>query len=127
MDLLRRLDPRTILANLNSVCSLIQNGSDDNEEVVQDLLSSVDTPLQVRKCVQSGKLYLCCDYNRDGDSYRSPWSNKYYPLPNGDDDIPPPYPLDLLRQLELKANDSFDVYRDLYYEGSGISLSLIHI
>lgn len=121
LDLLRRLDPRTILANLNSVCSLIQNGSDDNEEVVQDLLSSVDTPLQVRKCVQSGKLYLCCDYNRDGDSYRSPWSNKYYPLPNGDDDIPPPYPLDLLRQLELKANDSFDVYRDLYYEGSGIS------
>ena len=23
--------------------------------------------------------YLLCDYNRDGDSYRSPWSNTYEP------------------------------------------------
>ncbi|KAK6454861.1 F-actin-capping protein subunit beta [Scheffersomyces xylosifermentans] len=121
LDLLRRLDPKSISDNLNTICTLIQNGDDEGEELVQDLLSSIDTPLKVSKCTQSGKQYLSCDYNRDGDSYRSPWSNKYYPTPAVDDDAPPPFPSDLLRQLELKANDSFDVYRDLYYEGAGIS------
>ncbi|CAM9019656.1 unnamed protein product [Wickerhamomyces anomalus] len=67
----------------------------------------------------NGKKYLTCDYNRDLDSYRSPWSNKYYPvLEDGDDESP--FPSEKLRQLEIYANDSFDVYRDLYYEG-GVS------
>ncbi|EGW35108.1 uncharacterized protein SPAPADRAFT_58249 [Spathaspora passalidarum NRRL Y-27907] len=114
LDLLRRLDPRSIQTNLNDICTLV-----GDEELVQDLLSSVDTPLTTAQCGETGKMYLCCDYNRDGDSYRSPWSNKYYPSISGDE--LPPYPSDLLRQLEIKANDSFDVYRDLYYEGAGVS------
>lgn len=61
---------------------------------------------------------MCCDYNRDGDSYRSPFSNKYYP-PTGDDESPFPSPV--LRELEIKANESFDIYRDLYYENGGYS------
>lgn len=121
LDLLRRLDPKHISKNLNDICTLIQQQS-DQEDLVQDLLSSVDVPLQLAKCGASGKQYLCCDYNRDGDSYRSPWSNKYYPAVSGDDDELPPYPSDILRQLEEKANDSFDIYRDLYYEGSAVSL-----
>lgn len=36
----------------------------------EDLLSSVDQPLKVAKCKTTGKDYLLCDYNRDGDSYR---------------------------------------------------------
>ena len=36
----------------------------------EDLLSSVDQPLKVAKCRATGKDYLLCDYNRDGDSYR---------------------------------------------------------
>ncbi|KAK6203472.1 F-actin-capping protein subunit beta [Scheffersomyces amazonensis] len=123
LDLLRRLDPKSITKNLNDICTIIQNNDSDGsgEELVQDLLSSVDTPLKVGKCKDSGKDFLCCDYNRDGDSYRSPWSNKYYPTPQSDDDQPPPFPSNILRELEIKANDSFDIYRDLYYEGSGIS------
>lgn len=27
----------------------------------------------------TGRDFLKCEYNRDGDSYRSPWSNKYFP------------------------------------------------
>lgn len=124
LDLLNRLDPKLISKNLTDICTLIQNGdSPDQEELVQDLLSSVDTPLKVSKCDDTGKQFLCCDYNRDGDSYRSPWSNKYVPAisASDEDDIPPPYPSNILRQLEQKANESFDVYRDLYYEGGGIS------
>ncbi|KAK6464146.1 F-actin-capping protein subunit beta [Scheffersomyces coipomensis] len=123
LDLLRRLDPKSIAKNLNDICTVIQNNDHDStgEDLVQDLLSSIDTPLKVSKCKESGKDYLSCDYNRDGDSYRSPWSNKYYPTPQADDDQPPPFPSSSLRQLEIKANDSFDIYRDLYYEGAGIS------
>lgn len=124
LDLLRRLDPKYVSHNLNNICTLIQSDSGDaseKDEITQDLLSSVDAPLKVSKCQQSGKDYLCCDYNRDGDSYRSPWSNKYYPAPLADDDEPPPYPSNILRQLEVKANESFDIYRDLYYDGAGAS------
>lgn len=64
---------------------------------------------------KSGKLYLLCDYNRDGDSYRSPWNNQYEPaLSDGFT------PDERLRQIEEKANLVFDSYRALYYEG-GIS------
>lgn len=31
---------------------------------------TVDQPLKVAKDRETGKEYLLCDYNRDGDSYR---------------------------------------------------------
>ena len=122
LNLFRRLDPKYVKQNLDNVCTLVQNGSGDTDQLTLELLSSIDVPLESRKCSESGKEYLCCDYNRDGDSYRSPWSNKYYPpVTVEDDDAPPPYPSAILRDLEIKANESFDIYRDLYYEGSGVS------
>lgn len=112
LDLLRRLDPKNIAKNLQSIIKL-------NPDLAEDLLSSVDIPLNIARDEVNGKKYLTCDYNRDLDSYRSPWSNKYYPvLEEGDDESP--FPSEKLRQLEIYANDSFDVYRDLYYEG-GVS------
>ncbi|CAL5384249.1 unnamed protein product [Camellia sinensis] len=70
---------------------------------------------QVLCDVDSGKEFILCEYNRDADSYRSPWSNKYHPaLEDG------PCPSLELRKLEIEANEVFAVYRDQYYEG-GIS------
>lgn len=89
--------------------------------LAQDLLSSVDVPLSTQKdSADSNREYLCCDYNRDIDSFRSPWSNTYYPELSPKDLQDSPFPSAPLRKLEILANDSFDVYRDLYYEG-GIS------
>jgi capping protein beta len=45
--------------------------------LTEDLLSSVDQPLTVSRCRKTGRDYLLCDYNRDGDSYRSPWSGEF--------------------------------------------------
>lgn len=53
-----------------------------------------------------------CDYNRDGDSHRSPWSNEFDP-PIDDGTLPS----ERIRKLEIAANEAFDVYRGLYYEG----------
>ena len=47
---------------------------------------------------------------------RSPWTNEYTPsLPDGT------RPSQRLRVLEQVANDAFSIYREQYYEGSGIS------
>ncbi|KAL9645937.1 hypothetical protein ABK040_001045 [Willaertia magna] len=108
LDLFRRLPPVQLETNLSFVSELIPNLADE-------LLQTVDCPLKVRKCEETGKDFLICDYNRDGDSYRSPFSNKYYPtLEDG------VLPRDDLRELEKKANDIFQMYCEQYYEG-GIS------
>jgi capping protein beta len=111
LSLLRRLDPKNVSANLNSLCKIAP-------ELAEDLLSSVDQPLGVKTCKSTKKEYLTCDYNRDGDSFRSPWSGDYEPATDG------PTPSAALRKLEVLANDSFDIYRDLYYEGGVSSVYL---
>ncbi|ROT35456.1 F-actin capping protein beta subunit [Sodiomyces alkalinus F11] len=124
LDLLRRLNPKHTTSHLNSIISLAP-------DLTEDLLSSVDQPLGVRGCRQSGRDYLLCDYNRDGDSYRSPWSNEFDPPLDeaglggvsgaGNDGAGEgAVPSERVRKMEIKANEAFDVYRDLYYEG-GVS------
>ncbi|CCH40667.1 F-actin-capping protein subunit beta [Wickerhamomyces ciferrii] len=106
-----RFNPKNISTNLQKITRL-------NPDLTEELLSSVDVPLSISRDEEDGRKFLICDYNRDLDSYRSPWSNKYYPKLDDEDESP--FPSDKLRQLEIYANDSFDVYRDLYYEG-GVS------
>jgi capping protein (actin filament) muscle Z-line, beta len=75
---------------------------------------------------------LLCDYNRDGDSYRSPWSNQFDPPLDGEAGVggigaggsegagEGAIPSERVRKMEVRANEAFDIYRDLYYEG-GVS------
>src|ERR1700712_2888588 len=112
LDLLRRLNPKDTSINIDRLINLAP-------KLTEDLLESVDVPLSVKRCTKSTREFLCCDYNRDGDSWRSPWSNEFEPpLDDGVDDAV--LPSERIRKLELRANDAFDVYRELYYEG-GIS------
>ncbi|XP_044740608.1 F-actin-capping protein subunit beta isoform X3 [Chrysoperla carnea] len=112
LDLMRRLPPQQIEKNLSDLIDLVPS-------LCEDLLSSVDQPLKIAKDKESGKDYLLCDYNRDGDSYRSPWSNTYYPpLEDGS------MPSERLRRLEVDANYAFDQYREMYFEGGVSSVYL---
>jgi len=68
-----------------------------------------------------GKPFLLCEYNKDGDSYRSPWSNQYYPpidMSEVGEDYQPMYPTSELLSMELKANDAFQRYAKLYYDNN---------
>ncbi|EGD75243.1 capping protein beta-PA [Salpingoeca rosetta] len=112
LDLMRRLPPQNIEENLTGVIDLVPS-------LCEELLSSIDQPLKIAKDEASGRDYLLCDYNRDADSYRSPWSNKYDP-PLEDGAVPS----DSLRELEIQANQAFDTYRELYYEGGVSSVYL---
>ncbi|KAG6374375.1 F-actin-capping protein subunit beta [Boletus reticuloceps] len=112
LDLMRRLPPTRVEENVNSLIQICPDYADD-------LLGSVDQPLKVLTDHATGREYLACDYNRDGDSYRSPWSNEYDP-PLEDGTTPSPK----LRKLEISANEAFDTYRELYYEGGVSSVYL---
>jgi capping protein beta len=108
LDLMRRLPPHQGEENLAGVIDLVPH-------LMEDLLSSVDQPLKIAHDSTAKRDYLLCDYNRDGDSYRSPWSSKYDPpLPDGNQPSPQ------LRTMEVQMNEVFDIYRELYYEG-GVS------
>ncbi|GFQ66638.1 f-actin-capping protein subunit beta [Trichonephila clavipes] len=112
LDLMRRLPPQQIEKNLSDLIDLVPS-------LCEDLLSSVDQPLKIARDKNLGKDYLLCDYNRDGDSYRSPWSNTYDPpLDDG------AMPSDRLRKLEIDANEAFDQYREMYFEGGVSSVYL---
>jgi len=80
-----------------------------------NFLNHVDQPLKVATDTKTQKQFILCDYNRDGDSYRSPWSNSYFPAL--DDGFTPSA---RLRSMETEANKIFDVYRKLYFD-TGIS------
>lgn len=64
----------------------------------------------------TGKMFLKHEYNRDGESYRSPWSNQYFPASESTF-----FPSAPLQQLEMKANNMFATYVKLYYDSATLS------
>mmetsp|Transcript_1611 Transcript_1611/g.1751 ORF Transcript_1611/g.1751 Transcript_1611/m.1751 type:complete len:279 (-) Transcript_1611:191-1027(-) len=110
LSLMRRLPPNKIDQNLSGLLNLIPEETDE-------LLQRIDQPLTEEIDKQTGRKFLICDYNRDGDSHRSPWSNQYQPhLEDGF------LPSEKLRLMEIEANELFDAYRELYFEGGTSSV-----
>eukprot|EP00598_Pedospumella_elongata_P015248 CAMPEP_0184991170 /NCGR_PEP_ID=MMETSP1098-20130426/35631_1 /TAXON_ID=89044 /ORGANISM="Spumella elongata, Strain CCAP 955/1" /LENGTH=276 /DNA_ID=CAMNT_0027516543 /DNA_START=100 /DNA_END=930 /DNA_ORIENTATION=+ len=112
LSLMRRLPPNKIEQNLNGLLNLIPEETDE-------LLQRVDQPLKEGTDPETGRKYLLCDYNRDGDSYRSPWSNTYDPAI--DDGF---LPSEKRRNMEIEFNELFDAYREMYFEGGTSSVYL---
>eukprot|EP00574_Skeletonema_japonicum_P011411 CAMPEP_0201714538 /NCGR_PEP_ID=MMETSP0593-20130828/977_1 /ASSEMBLY_ACC=CAM_ASM_000672 /TAXON_ID=267983 /ORGANISM="Skeletonema japonicum, Strain CCMP2506" /LENGTH=233 /DNA_ID=CAMNT_0048203825 /DNA_START=63 /DNA_END=761 /DNA_ORIENTATION=+ len=128
LDILRRLDPAETEKHLENLTNLLSN-NDDNDEISDELYQRVDVPLKVLQDTHADdRKFLACDHNRDGDSHRSPWSNMYFPsLQDDDDDDDGFYPSERLRQLELHANEVFDIYRELYFGKSKTSVSSVYL
>ena len=112
LNLMRRLPPSSMESNLSGLVNLLPALTDD-------LLQRVDQPLKIGVDEGNNQKYILCDYNRDGDSYRSPWSNKYFP--ELDDGFAPS---DSLRNIEEEANRVFEAYKNLYFEGGVSSVYL---
>jgi capping protein beta len=113
-DLLRRVPPSQIKERLYDAIHLAPTLADT-------LLSTVDVPLKIVKDTDSDSPFLACDFNRDLDNYRSPFSSKYFPpLPDGQQ------PPKRLRNIEIRANTAFNAYRNLYFQG-GNSVSSVYL
>lgn len=101
LDLLRRMPPQRFQRVLQCVLDVAP-------EISESVLSSVDQPMKIKQDTKAGRDYLLSDFNRDGDSYRSPWTNNYDPPL--DDGV---LPSERLRQFEIDANNAFDQYREM--------------
>ncbi|KAL0213121.1 hypothetical protein RCL1_006747 [Eukaryota sp. TZLM3-RCL] len=106
LNILQHLPPSNINNSLDSVLDIAPH-------LAEDLLPLVDQPLTLENDSLSNRQFLCCDHNRDVDSFRSPFSNTYFPAL--EDGILPP---DNLRLLEIQANEAFSVYQHLYYDNA---------
>lgn len=108
-DLLRHIPPKDIAERLNDVIRL-------NPDLTDELLSTTDVPLETEMDPNGGE-FIKCDYNRDCDSYRSPYTNEYFPpLPDG------VKPSEQLRALEEMALTGFQAYRKLYFGDGTLSI-----
>ena len=86
-----------------------------NPSIADEMLSTTDVPFQLQTCPDTHRLFIKCDFNRDLDSYRSPYTSKYIPeLPDG---VQPPEPL---RQMEVLADTAIETLKQLYYNGKGV-------
>ena len=79
----------------------------------------MDQPLEVRRCKKTGRDYLLCDYNRDGDAYRSPWSNDFEidggaaAAASGNEEEEGIKPSERVRKMEVAMGEGVEVYREL--------------
>jgi len=64
--------------------------------------------------------FIESEFNKDGTSYRSPWSNKYFPAKENGKHLPKE-----LRALEEKINMIIKLYLKMYYSSDAISSAYI--
>ena len=100
MDLLRRLPPSKIQKNIAALAELLPDHRDK-------LLSITDQNLIVAYDEAANREFLCCVYNQQGASFRSPWTNRYQPELDDDGAVPE----EDLRLFEQDANEVFNEYR----------------
>ena len=91
--------------NIDAISSVIY----ENDDLLNEFLQKVDNRTKVCKDDPKGE-FIMCEQNRDGDSYRSPYSNRYFP-PTDD----AKYPCAELRALEENLNKMFKLYIKHYY------------
>lgn len=94
--------------NIDGISSLIYS----NDDLLNEFVQKADNRTSICNDDQAGP-FIKCEQNRDGDSYRSPHSNKYYP--NISDGT---YPSSELRKLEEKLNFIFKLYAKQYYSST---------
>jgi len=113
LNILRRTPVKETEQNVAALATLLSD-----EEGMEDLFQRVDSPLKIASDPSAkGKKYLLIDHSRDGESYRSPWSNEYFPPipPTDDGGVGAFKPSRSLRNVECIANEVFESYCDLYY------------
>jgi len=112
LNITRRMPPGDVNDTLDNL--ILLTVEDDIED---KLCQSIDCPLETMTDKKTQTSFIKCDYNRDGNSWRSPKSNEYNPPFEAEDMFMPSAPL---RKLEEEANIACDIYRDLYHAG-GVS------
>ena len=80
-----------------------------------EFLNNIEKQLEICKDDSMG-YFIKSSFNRVGDSYRSPWTNKFFPELEQ-----PVYPPEIFRDLEVAFNDIYSLYAKLYYGNDAVS------
>ena len=115
LHLYKLLSPNNAEYNFNAISSLIY----EDDENLSTFTQKVEVPTTICKDDPKGD-FLCCEFNRDGDSYRSPFSNKYFPAPEEEEEESMKQIPEELRILEEKFNRIFKYYIKAYYSPNAI-------
>lgn len=110
LNLNRKLPPSKIPQNVAALSTIITD-EDHQDEMIQ----RIDQPLETLRDPNHGTEFLKCEYNRDGDYWRSPYTNQYYPQPHEEDMSDAFYPSGDLKEMEESANSMLKEYAKLYY------------
>ncbi len=113
LHLYKLLCPKNSENNFNVISELIY----EDDENLSIFTQKAEVPSTICRDDPRGA-FLCCEFNRDGDSYRSPISNTYFPVPEDANDLKQ-LP-EKLRNLELKFNKIFQSYIKAYYSFEAI-------
>ncbi len=111
IQLIKKLPINKLEENINAISNIIY----ENDDLLNEFLQKVDNRTDICTEDSLGD-FIKCEQNRDGDSYRSPHSNHYYP-PMDD----ARYPRKEIRELEIKLNKIFALYTKQYYSNSTVA------
>eukprot|EP00929_Paragymnodinium_shiwhaense_P112021 TRINITY_DN80272_c0_g1_i1.p1 TRINITY_DN80272_c0_g1~~TRINITY_DN80272_c0_g1_i1.p1 ORF type:complete len:319 (+),score=123.20 TRINITY_DN80272_c0_g1_i1:162-1118(+) len=119
ISLLKRLPPQDLEKNLVAIAKIAPH-------LEANLQAFVTKPSKLKLDPEVNRYFIACEFNQDGNTHRSPWTNKYIPPPPGgqkeEDKLYRPG--ERLRRLEEAYNEVFDVYKTSYYEGGVSSVYL---
>ncbi|CAJ1401401.1 unnamed protein product [Effrenium voratum] len=119
LGLLQRLPPKDLEADLDALVAIAP-------DLEPSLAPYVTRPLKVKEDLKANRYFIVSEYNCDGGSHRSPWTDRYIPAPPGGDAEEERFfrPPERLKRLEETFNEVFEAYATSYYEGCVSSVYL---
>ncbi len=117
IQIIRKLPPSNLKKNINGNFYIIKGLTNliyEDDNLLNEFLQKIDQPLEIMEDEYGA--YIKSEFNRDGNSFRSPISNNY--TPEMTDGI---LPSQEIRDLSIKFNKIFQNYTRLYYSDSAIS------
>ncbi|SPJ09021.1 F-actin-capping protein subunit beta, putative [Plasmodium sp. DRC-Itaito] len=92
-----------------------------DQNITNNILINKEGSIKIKYDKEENKYYLGNMFNKEKDSYRSPYTNIYFPEQYINSYVPPEH----LRTLEILYNKIFDRYRKAYYMNGLSSVYLL--
>lgn len=120
-------DPKKAILNLTKILSVNESSILNLQicpffvlkEERKDIHKKFPIPFTINNSDTLGP-FIESDYNKDGNSFRSPWSNTYFPPIESNKLLPKE-----LRELEERLNKLIKLYLKIYYSEDAISSAYI--
>ena len=115
INIIRKMPVSKYKKSIEAVTNLIY----EEDDLLNEFLQKIDQPADVFE--DKSSVFLTCEFNRDGDYYRSNVTNTYFPKPEDkEEELSLRYPSKELREFEVKVNKAFSEYTKQYYGSTAL-------